>query len=232
MNPQDHSPVLMQPEDAGAVVYSTRSVPGPRAVLLVAVLVVAVWTVLLFVPESGPMQATVATSFLLVFLLLLFGAGMLDHHRVCENALVLGLAPWPGGQAYVIPWSTVSPDSLTLHKPLNRPGRPAAETGSRGARTAVYSTRGVSLAGLHADLAHPRRRVRSATARELLRMTTPEQLEQNPPRIRWVMGARDPERLLRAIESAMVRHRPEAEGSAERAIAHPVSGGHSPGSAR
>jgi hypothetical protein len=26
-----------------------------------------------------------------------------EKHRVCQNALVLGLTPWPGGQPYVTP---------------------------------------------------------------------------------------------------------------------------------
>lgn len=87
-------------------------------------------------------------------------------YRVCENALVVGSSV--GGQPYVIPWASVRPGSLTVHDPVNRFRRPAGETGDRATRMAVFATRAVSVEGLIADLAHPRLRERTSTAKQLL----------------------------------------------------------------
>jgi hypothetical protein len=227
MNPNDAAPVLLGVEDAGRTLYSARPTPGARAWAVLVLLVLGGGLlVYALAPDRSPLLFGLGALGTGVVLGALFASGPLDHHRVCEHALVLGPSPWPGGEGYVIPWSTVPPESVTLHAPLNRPGRAGAEMGSRGARAAVYSTKGVSVVGLHADLAHPRRRLHSRSAHELLRGRTPADLEQNPPRTRWVMGVRDPEPLLRAIEQAMTQHHHDAVGIADRALANPMSGGH------
>jgi hypothetical protein len=89
---------------------------------------------------------------------------------------------------------------------------------------AIFSRKAVSVVGLHHDLAHPRRRESSVFARALLARVTPEELALRPPLVNWAMGVRDPEPLLRAIEAALSKHRPEAVGSADHALAHPVHG--------
>ena len=227
MTPSTPAPsVLLDPGDAGRVLYSTRPSAGPLAWLALLALLGAAAVLGAVVPGGGLGGAIAATIGAGLILGGLFTIGSLDHHRVCQNALVLGLSPWPGGQPYVIPWSAVDPRSLTLHRPANRPGRPATEMGSRGARMAVYSTRAVSLLGLHPDLAHPTRRHRTRFALELLARRTSQQLAGDPPVIRWVMGIRDPEPLLRAIEEALIQHRDDAAGIADRALAAPMSGGY------
>jgi hypothetical protein len=218
--------VLLDPGDAGQVRYATRPTAGPLAWLVLIALIGAAAALGYVVPGGGIGGAIAAGIGAGVVLGGLYATGHLDRHRVCDNALVLGLTPWPGGQPYIIPWSAVDPHSLTLHRPANRPGRPAAEMGSRGARLAAYSTQAVSLLGLHPDLAHPTRRHRTRFARELLATRTPQQIANDPPKIRWVMGTRHPEPLLRAIEEALTRRRDDAAGIADRALAQPVAGGH------
>jgi hypothetical protein len=221
--------LLLDPDDAGRVLYATRPTAGPLAWLVLVALLTGAAVVGAVTPEGGLGSAIGTTLGATTILGGLFALGRLDHHRVCEHALVLGLNPWPGGQPYVIPWTAVDPHSLALHRPANRPGRPAAEMGSRGARMAVYSTRAVSVLGLHPDLAHPKRRHSPLSlAREMLGTRTPQQLADDPPMIRWVMGTRHPEPLLRAIEDALSRHRDDAAGIADAALAEPMAGGHPP----
>lgn len=220
--------LLLEPGDAGRVLYATRPTAGPLAWLVLVALLGAAAAVGLVAPGGGLAGAIATALGATTILGGLFALGHLDQHRVCENALVLGLTPWPGGQPYVIPWTAVDPHSLTLHRPANRPGRSAAEMGSRGARMAVYSTRAVSVLGLHPDMAHPKRRHRTMFARQVLAARTPQQLADDPPMIRWVMGTRHPEPLLRAIEGALSRHRDDAAGIADAALAEPMAGGHAP----
>jgi hypothetical protein len=220
--------LLLESGDVGRVLYSTRPTAGPLAWLMLLTLLAGAAVIGAVVPGGGPGGAIAAALGATAILGTMFVGGPLDHHRVCENALVLGMNPWPGGQPYIIPWSTVDPNSLTLHRPANRMGRPAGEVGARGTRMAVYSTRAVSLLGLHPDLAHPTRRNRTQLARNLLATRTPQQIADEPPLIRWVMGTRHPEPLLRAIEDVLTRHRDDANGIADRALAHPMAGGFPP----
>ena len=218
-------PVLLSIADAGQELYSVRSKPGRIAWLVFAGLLVVSFLMGWLAPDSGIVGAFAALIGGFLIMGSLFLSGLLDKHRVCENALVLGLTPWPGGQPYVIPWSTVPVDSLLLHDPANKVGSEGAgRNGARGTRMAVYSRKAVSVVGLHHDLAHPRRRQTSGFARQLLARVTPEELAQRPPLVNWAMGVRDPEPLLRAIEAAMARHDPRAAGIADHALAHPVHG--------
>ncbi|HEY0693605.1 MAG TPA: hypothetical protein VGD71_31760 [Kribbella sp.] len=218
-------PVLLSVEEAGQELYSVRPKPGPVAWVVFVGLLVLVFLAGWVAPDSGLIGGIAALIGGLVILTPLLAVGMLEKHRVCENALVLGLTPWPGGQPYVIPWSTVPPDSMLLHDPATKAGTGAAgQSGARSTRMAVFSRKAVSVVGLHHDLAHPRRRQTSAFARQLLARVTPEELALRPPLVSWAMGVRNPEPLLRAIEAAMVRQHPEAAGAADLALAHPVHG--------
>ncbi|HEY0474122.1 MAG TPA: hypothetical protein VGD34_20775 [Kribbella sp.] len=221
----DRPPVLLSVADAGQELYSVRPKPGPIAWLVFVGLLALAFLMGWLAPASGLVGGFAALAGAVVILVPLFGVGMLEKHRVCENALVLGLTPWPGGEPYVIPWSTVPPDSLLLHDPATRAGAGAAgQSGARGTRMAIFSRKAVSLVGLHHDLAHPRRRQTTEFARQVLARVTPEELALRPPLVSWAMGVRKPEPLLRAIEAALVRFRPEAAGSADHALAHPVHG--------
>jgi hypothetical protein len=219
------SPVLLSVEEAGRELYSVRPKPGPIAWLVFLGLLGIAFLLGWLAPDSGLAGGVAALIGGIVILVPLFGVGMLEKHRVCENALVLGLTPWPGGQPYVIPWSTVPPDSMLLHDPATRGGSGAAgQSGARGTRMAIFSRKAVSVVGLHHDLAHPRRRERSVFARALLARVTPEELAARPPLVNWAMGVRNPEPLLRAIEGALTKHYPAAVGAADHALAHPVHG--------
>jgi hypothetical protein len=217
------APVLLSVEEAGRELYSVRPKPGSIALLAFVGLLVIAFLLGWVAPDSGLIGGFAALAGAVVILVPLFGVGMLDKHRVCENALVLGLTPWPGGQPYVIPWSTVPADSLLVHDPATKAGTPG-QNGARGTRMAVFSRKAVSLVGLHHDLAHPGRRQTSDFARQILARVTPEELALRPPLVPWTMGVRRPEPLLRAIEAALVRVRPEAVGAADHALAHPVHG--------
>ncbi|MDX6250110.1 MAG: hypothetical protein QOF10_3470, partial [Kribbellaceae bacterium] len=153
----DRPPVLLSVEEAGRELYSVRPKPGPIAWLVFVGLLASAFLLDWVAPDSGLIGGFAALAGALVIGAPLFGVGMLDKHRVCENALVLGLTPWPGGQPDVIPWSTVPADSLLVHDPATGAGTPG-QNGARGTRMAVFSRKAVSLVGLHHDLAHPRRR--------------------------------------------------------------------------
>lgn len=216
---------LLQPQDAGRELFRVRPVPGPGAWTAYGVAVTAGGLAGGF--AAGGSTATAVAGALGIALLfgLLYLVGFLECHRVCEHALVLGLTPWPGGEPYVIPWATVDPATLTVHRPLTRPGAPAGEPGERGIRAAAYSRRGVSLGGLYADLAHPRRRTTSPTARALLARYADDPARHGLPATRWIMGVRDPEPLVRAIVTALAAHGRVDAGLADRVLACPVRGG-------
>jgi hypothetical protein len=216
--------ILLLPDDAGREIYRVRPVPGPLAWLVLAAAVGAGGVAGRFAAGGSPATAAGGAAGIAVLFGLLYLAGYLNCHRVCENALVLGLAPWPGGEPYVIPWTTVDPATLTVHQPLTRPGSSPGEPGERGVRAAFYSRRGVSVGGLHADLAHPRRRSTVPAAAELLARYTRDP-GQGLPATRWVMGVRDPEPLVRAIASVLSARGLADADLAERVLASPVSGG-------
>lgn len=226
--PAEASTWLMRPEDAGAELFRVRPAPEPIAWLSLAGLIALGGVLGLLPPERSAW--TVLSGSLTAALLfgLLFGAGFLQLHRVCVNALVLGASPFPGGTPYVIPWESVRPGSLCVHDPAVGLRGTAGPTGDRGTRMAIYSGKAVSLQGLVADLAGPRLRERSATALRLLAVRSAQELEQDPPLTRWVLGVRDPEPLTRAIEAALVARGLAEPGLADRALRDRVAGAGGP----
>jgi hypothetical protein len=178
-------------------------------------------------PEPGLWAGFLALAVGGPYVGMILFSGYLEKHRVCEHALVLGLTPWPRSRPFVIPWSTIAPESLVLHDPSLKLGVDTTTVlHPRAARLATYSRRSVSLVGLHPDLAHPRRRRWSPIA-ERFRAAPDGAL---PPEflVRWAMAVRDPEPLLRAIEAAMVASGADARGIAQHALDHPVHGPRAP----
>ena len=214
---------LMRPEDAGAELFRVRPLPGPMAWVALTGLTALGGVLGLLPPERS--LGTVISGALVsaVLFLLLFGAGYLELHRVCENALVVGLSPVPGGVPYMIPWESVRPGSIRVHDPAVGFRGAAGPAGGRGTRMAMYSSRAVSLEGLVADLAGPRLREMGPVAR-LLEDRSAAALEQDPPLTRWVMGVRDPEPLVRAVEAALVARGLAEAGLADQALASPLEG--------
>ncbi len=215
------SEILLQPEDAGRQLYAERPLPSWRALVVFLLLLLALYALLVRLFDSVPGAAATTAGAALV-LAVLFGAAMLDRHRVCERALLLG-PTLPRAVPYVVPLTTIDPASVRLHHRANLIGRRLRQQGTPNLRMAPYATVAVSFTGLHPSAAHPRRRQGAASL-----YTEPLlQYESTPfTRIvteRWVLATSHPDRLLRALERALAgAGMPGAEGLAERELRNPV----------
>ncbi len=215
------SDILLQPEDAGRQLYAERPLPSLWALLVALLLLLALYALLarLFDSALGAAATTLGAA---VLIALLFAAAMLDKHRVCERALLLG-PTLPRALPYVVPLVTIDPASVRLHHRANLIGRRLRQQGAPNLRMAPYATVAVSFTGLHPSAAHPRRRPGAGSL-----FTEPLLGYENTPftRVvseRWVLATRHPDRLLRALERALTGAGvPGAGGLAERELRNPI----------
>jgi len=215
------SDLLLQPQDAGRQLYAERPLPSVWAVAVVLLLLLAFYTLLVALLDSPAGAALMALGAALS-LALLFAAGALEKHRVCERALLLG-PTLPRALPYVVPLVTIDPATVRLHRRANFLARRLAQQGTPNLRMAPYATLAVSFKGLHPSAAHPRRRDAAASL-----YTEPLLRYDNTPftRVvtdRWVLATRHPDRLLHALEQALTGAGiPGAAGVAERELRDPA----------
>ncbi len=164
--------------------------------------------------------ATIAAAAYLVFLAALAGSGWLEKHRLYERALVLG-PTWPGARPYVIPADTIDPGSVTVHLRANRINQRLHQNGQPSMRMAVYSTRAVSLVGLHYDAAGPRPRSGSRSLRAASALLGQQPLQAGRT-CRWVLGVKDPAPLVSALMTVLEPMGRAGPREAEQVIATPV----------
>ncbi|GII97496.1 hypothetical protein [Sinosporangium siamense] len=212
--------LLLDPADAGAPRYTERPMPSWKAVAVAFLFLAAIYAPT--AAADSPAGAALATGAAAVFLVVLFGVGMLEKHRVCERALLLG-PTWPGAVPYVVPLVSIDPASVRLHYRANFMGRRLGRQGTPNLRMGVFSTIAISFTALHPLAAHPRRRHRigSLYTEPLMRYGN----APSPPVIKelWVLATRRPDRLLQALEAALVDAGvPGARGLAERELRAPL----------
>ncbi len=164
--------------------------------------------------------AAIAGGAYLVFLAALAGSGWLERHRVYERALVLG-PTWPGARPYVIPVETINPASTTVHLRANRINQRLHQNGQPTMRTAVYSTRAVSLVGLHYDAAGPRARSGSRSLRVASALLGQQPLETGGT-CRWVLGVKDPAPLVGALMTVLEPTGRGGPQAADQVLAAPI----------
>ena len=144
-------------EQAGRELFAVRPRPGWGFLVVVVVTTALGYGLAYLAPERSPVLAITGAVGVLLVHLGVGGSGLLEKHRVCEHALVLG-PTWPGATPYVVPLSSIDPQSIRLHHRANFLGRRLGGPGARNIRMAVYSTKAVTFTGLHYELAHDRLR--------------------------------------------------------------------------
>jgi hypothetical protein len=154
--------VLLQPEEAGRQVFAQRPLPSVWAVAIAVLLLLAFYAVVAALLDSAGGAAT-ATGGATLVVVLLFASGMIEKHRVCERALLLG-PTLPRSVPYVVPVTTIDPGSVRLHHRANFITRRLRQQGTANLRMAPYATKAVSFRGLDPLAAHPRRRQRAPAA--------------------------------------------------------------------
>ncbi len=215
--------------DLGALIYAVR--PLPRALPIVLALgVVLLLDLFIFITNGHSLVAVAfGTVGALAVIMAASLGGFLELHRVYEHAVVVGLS-WPRGRPpYIIPMSTVDPQTVTVHHRANMIGRRLGTGGSPTMRMAWYSTRAVSFVGRSWDLsnvaldpgnlgANPRKRGMLETRQAAFGRGSLPSGHTNL----WALGVRDPQPLLRAIERALAADGRPQPGLTERALRHPV----------
>ncbi len=216
-------------EDLGLLLYAVRPLPRTLPIAL-AVGVVLLLDAFIFVTNG---HSLLPVGFGTIGALLVIGpaafSGFLELHRVYEHAVVVGLS-WPRGRPpYVIPLSTIQPETVTVHYRANMIARRLGTGGSPTMRMAIYSTRAVSFVGRSWELANAAFDADDPLAgRTKRRMLVLRQstfgrgpLPSGPTSV-WALGVRDPAPLLRALEQAFGADGRPQPGLAERAASHPV----------
>lgn len=112
---------FLEPGQLGSRRFAVRPIPGPRflgGVLLSATVTVVIC---LFVPSGGLYVAVGGAVGLLIVHGGVIGSGLIEQHRVHDRGLLLGPTV-AGTTPFVIPWSTVDPLSLQVHRRANLVG--------------------------------------------------------------------------------------------------------------
>ncbi|MCW2567226.1 MAG: hypothetical protein JWN54_1323 [Mycobacterium sp.] len=215
MNPEGIETYLLEETKAGTLLYGERLTPSPWG--WVGLIAIPVLIFLGLVPSAGIAGSAAGMLGAVLFLTAGTVAGCLMRHQVRDRALLTGLS-WRSARQYVLPWSTVDPSRIRLHRRANFIGRRLKEPWSYQYRFNPWNWLIVSVPGPTRELAHPRLR------RGALDVLDPDDVDQNGyPTDTWYLGTRHPERLLRAIEQAMVASgRTDARGLAARELARPV----------
>jgi hypothetical protein len=216
-------PVGSAPDDAGLgrLIHAVRPLPGVVPVLIGLAVIVAIDALIFFPNGRTWVGVAFGTAGSGVVILAAAGSGLLEQHRVYEHAIVLGLT-WPRSSTpYVIPLSTIDPDSVTVHQRANLISRRLGAGGSPTLRMAVYSTRAVSFVGRSWQDAAPA----GETKRRLLGLRQAAfgrgPLPSGSTSL-WVLGVLHPEPLLDALEQAFAASGRPHPGLAAAALAAPV----------
>jgi hypothetical protein len=217
--------ILLNADDAGAVRYSERQGPSPRGWAFVAVILAAVYGLLLPLVGGHPLDAFVAWMGAVIFLGALVLFSLLNRIEVRDRAVAVHLDFWHT-QPYLIPLISIDPASVRLHYHANLLGRRLPGTnGTRVARMTAFLTVAVSLRGLRPHLAHPRLRKLASGRFEIeehFKYLNAPPLDLAPYAKRWIIGTKHPERLLAALEKALVDAGVTgAVGLAERELSAP-----------
>ncbi len=208
--------LLLSEPEVGAQRWRTRVLPGP-GVLLQSITGFALVGAVLWVLDG--VHGLIALVGLGLVFAVLVGGPALETCRVHENGLVVELQ---GRRVspYVIPWASVDVDLVRLHHRAHLLGR---RTGPRrpSTRQPVWCRTAVSLVGLAPDYASAH--LRSSRLFDVRRMLQAGEPLMPLPLAVWYLGPGRPERLLRALEAALVdAGHAQAKGLADRCLAEPV----------
>ena len=216
---QDHT-------DMGAVRAVFRAWPGTVFWVVAAVVVLAVpWAALISPdPDARPWLAALLAGLAAFWLAVFAAAGVIERHRVCEHGMVVGFRT---RSRYVIPWSSVDPGRVRIVRRSNFVGRlPGMPPSSPHYRVGMVSGTAVALNGLDSAIEGW---VRIPGMLEVSDARTPGGRGRRTPFVWWLLGTRRPERLVRAIEEAMVADGYPADGLAARATRQAVTLRYNPG---
>lgn len=208
------------PADLGRLVYAVRPTPTAQAWLVMLAPAAGFAGLGALAPPRTWWTAAIAAGAYLAFLAALAGSGWLEKHRLYENGIVLG-PTWPGAKPYVIPTDTINPASVTVHLHANRINQRLHQNGQPSMRMAVYSTRAVSLVGLHYDDAGPRARSGSRWLRTASSLLGQQPLEGGQT-CRWVLGVKDPAPLVSAVMTILQPTGRAGPQVAEQVLAAPI----------
>ncbi|ROS23937.1 hypothetical protein [Cellulomonas sp. PhB150] len=202
-----------------------RSWPGNVFWIIVGVLVLALVVLIATRPDdAGRIVAAAIAGGFLFFVALIAGSGVLERHRVCEHGLVVGFRT---KSSYTIPWSTVDPGRVRVVRRSNLLGRlPGRTASSPHIRHGAASGTALALNGLDTALGTwiPIPGLGGVTD-----AVRPGSRFRSTPFVWWFLGGRHPEKLVRAIEDAMVADGYPAVGLADRAISQGVTLRYNPG---
>ena len=95
-------------EQAGRELFAVRPWPGWGFLAVVVVTTALGYGLAYLAPERSPVLALTGAVGVLLVHLGVGGSGLLENHRVCEHALVLG-PTLPGARPYVVPLSSIDP---------------------------------------------------------------------------------------------------------------------------
>jgi hypothetical protein len=221
MNGAHEVPFLTR-EQAGRELFAVRPRPGWGYLAIVLVTIALGYGLAYLAPERSPVLAIAGAVGVLLVHLGVAGSGLLEKHRVCEHALVLG-PTLPGTTPYVVPLSSIDPQSIRLHHRANYLGRRLGGLGARNLRMAVYSTKAVTFSGLHCELANEKLRRSSPLTMQAQQRPRYDNVPAPPaPSITWALGVRDPQPLLLALEQALVDSGQPAGGVSEQQLRDPI----------
>lgn len=211
--------LLLDADEVGALLFAERLWPAPLFVLGWLAVLGAVAGAL--VPSQGPEAFGGPVGGLLLLGALVAGAARTTV-RVHARALVVDVRR-PFAATYVVPWTTVDPAHVRLHRSANFLGRRTGAHGTRERRVDLWHRTAVSVVGLTGDYASADRRTsRLEDVRRQVAQRRDEPLMPLPV-TPWYLGTRHEEALLHALEQALVRAgRQGAEGLAERCLSEPV----------
>lgn len=207
--------------DPGRLLYAVRPTPGPGAVAVMGgvVLIIAAFT---FVTNGNSVPlGTIGGLIPAALIAAVAVGGFSEQHRVHEYAVLVG-PTWPRNRPYVIPISTIEPESVTVHQRANLINRRLHSQGVPTIRLAIYSTEAVSFVGLSYEKAHPTVNPAELRRYGVVRAVFSGQLMPHEDRSLWALGVRRPEPLLQALEAAFAADGRPAPGLAARAAASPL----------
>jgi len=211
------SPTVVEP---GRRIFATRPWPGPGYALLTLVVLAAGFGLGMADPSHDPRRGLAGMAGIGIFWVAFGLSGLVEQHRVHENAVLLG-ATLPGFQPYVVSLESINPASITVHRRANLINRRLHQNGQPNMRMAPYSTTAVSFTGMHYEAARPQISSATAVGRRALAMLQAGDL-RNLPNSQWVLGVRNPKPLLDALETALVRAGRAQPGLAARALENQV----------
>jgi len=202
--------------DMGEVRAVFRAWPGTVFWVVSAVVVLAMPALAMLTPNPDDRLwlALLMTGVWLFWVLVLAGVGLIERHRVCEHGLVLG---WRTRSRYVVPWSSLDPGRVRVVRRSNLLSRiPGMPPSSPHYRVGMVSGTALALNGFDSAVEGW---LQVPGMLEVTDARSPGSRWRRTPFVWWFLGTRRPERLVRAIEDAMVADGYPAQGMADRALA-------------